>query len=285
MNWLKREEINRARHLLEGYSEDDSHVFERKEHALPQTSLLFLNELLIYAGINQKEARKIQLKLTCLVSAVVFASFIMGNWLIVLLAPAIVFNEYQRLKRKAFARAASFEKDYTALLLSLASGVRTGLDPLSALCASSDLFASDSEIKKELEKLKIQIDDGASEESAVKGFASSINHPDIRLFTTAFILARKEGSSLSECLQRLAKVTRQRQSFRRKVRGAVAMQRLSAFGIGGCTIVIGLIQYTTNPEAMIQAVNHPLGFKTLAIGMGLITFGLVWMLNMSKSKI
>lgn len=186
-----------------------------------------------------------------------------------------------RLKK----RTESFERDYPALLLSLASGVRTGLDPFVALCKCGELFSCDSEMKHELERLRKVIDSGATEERAIQEFASSLPHPDLPLFRSAFMLARKEGSSLAETLQRLARVTRQRQSFRRKIRSAIAMQKLSAIGISLCAIVIGLIQGVTNPDAFRAAWQNPIGSRALIAGLALVTLGLGWMLSLARSRI
>lgn len=192
---------------------------------------------------------------------------------------------YWVLRRAIFSRAENFERDYPALLLSLASSVRTGLDPLSALSHSAELFQPNSEMRGELVSLRERVESGDSEENAIRSFGSRIEHPDIRLFRTAFILSRREGSSLGECLQRLTKVTRQRQSFRRKARSAVAMQRLSSFGIALCTVLIGLIQVVMNPQAVKEAINHPIGVKALSLGGILIFIGLAWMLRLGRTRI
>ncbi len=181
--------------------------------------------------------------------------------------------------------ALSFERDYPALLLSLASGVRTGLDPFSALCKTQELFSEGSEMKQQLIGLSLAVERGASEEEAVRGFAADIAHPDLKLFRTAFILARKEGASLAESLQRLARVTRQRQSFRRKVKAAVAMQKLSAIGIGLCTLVIATIQAGTNPAALQTALHDPTGSRVLTAGLLLVLTGLFWMFSLTRSKL
>ena len=123
------------------------------------------------------------------------------------------------------------------------------------------------------------------EDVALQRFAITIAHPDIQLFRSTFVLARKEGASLAQCLRRLARVTRQRQSFRRKVRSSVAMQRLSAFGIAGCAIAILSIQVITNIDALRDAYADPLGSKALLAGGGLITIGIVWMLQLAKARI
>lgn len=182
-------------------------------------------------------------------------------------------------------RAANFERDYPAFLLSLASSIRTGLDPLAALLASEKLFDDASVIKSELVKFKADIESGKTETESIKAFARSIIHPDIQLFRVGYLLARREGSSLAECLQRLAKVTRHRQSFRRKAKSAVAMQRLSAFGIGGCAVLICGIQSIGNPKIIADALSHPVGMRLLIAGALLIASGIFWMIRMTKSHV
>jgi Flp pilus assembly protein TadB len=171
------------------------------------------------------------------------------------------------------------------MLLSLASAIRTGLDPLAAILELGKLFAPSSEMYKELAQLRSNVESGMQEEEAVRRFGGTIAHPDLRLFTTAFIMARREGSSLSDCLQRLARVTRQRQSFRRKIRSAVAMQKLSAIGIGASACVIGIIQIASNAEGLKLAINHPIGSKILGGGIFLIASGIAWMMRLARPRV
>lgn len=249
------------------------------------SNMTALKNLFIFAGLTTAQQRKYILLTGIAVLAVIMLVLLVGRFIFLSLVSLPLFFALVTLKRKVRQRAEAFEKDYTAFILALASSVRTGLDPLVALTEERNLFPEQSEIHQQLSRLQGQIDRGFSEEDVVRNFAVSIQHPDLPLFRTAFILARKEGASLAECLQRLARVTRQRQSFRRKVKGAVAMQKLSSFGIAGCTIVIGIIQFTTNPDALTAALEHPMGMKLLAGGVGLVVFGLVWMLQLAKSKV
>lgn len=197
-------------------------------------------------------------------------------------------NRAKRLGRFSLSRARRlerFERDYPALLLSLASAVRTGLDPLVAVMRSQALFPAGSPLHEELGKFKGSLESGISEEQAIAEFAADLNHPDIKLFRSALFLARREGGSLADSLQRLAAVSRQRQSFRRKVRAALAMQRLSAFGIAGCALLVGIIQASTNPEAMKLTMAHPAGSRLLMLGVALISFGIAWMTRTGRLKV
>ena len=80
-----------------------------------------------------------------------------------LLAGAAAGLEYLRLNRIVFKRAEAFESDYPALLLSLASGIRTGLDPLIAMRECAALFRERSLLRREIELFTERISGGASE--------------------------------------------------------------------------------------------------------------------------
>jgi len=63
------------------------------------------------------------------------------------------------------------------------------------------------------------------------------------------------------------------------------MQKLSAYGIAACTLIIGVIQGVSNPDALMTALKHPLGSRLLLTGAVLISLGLFWMIRMTKSRI
>jgi Flp pilus assembly protein TadB len=206
--------------------------------------------------------------------------------LIALLIPVAVLGIYYIwLQALVRSRVEHFERDYTAFLLSLASSIRTGQDPLMAFTQCGKLFSESSVLALEVKKTAREIESGKGEEWAFGNFANSIKHPDIALLRAALILSRRQGSSLGTCLHRLARVTRQRQSFRRKIRGAVAMQRLSAFGIAACTVIVAIIQVTSNPRAIRDAWQHPIGSLALAGGIALVILGLGWMIYMSRRRL
>lgn len=203
------------------------------------------------------------------------------------LGTAVMFGGFVLLRRRRnrFVHREAFERDYPTLLIALASSVRAGLDPLVAIISARSLFPRESALRAELERFAEAIEAGLDEGLAIREFARSVQHPDVELLRTAYLLARREGSSLGECLHRLARVTRQRQSFRRKMRGAVAMQRLSAIGIAGCAILIALFQGVTNSRGVVEAISDPRGVAALSIGAALMLGGLLWMFHLVRARI
>jgi Flp pilus assembly protein TadB len=187
-----------------------------------------------------------------------------------------------RLYVRARARRHSIDRDLPALLTSVASSVRAGIDPLQALLEARDYFPSSSVLVEEIGVIKRGIAAGEEENVLVEGFLSSFNHPDGELFKRCLLLSRRHGSSLSEPLHRVTRVVRQRQSFRRKTSAALAMHRMSAMGISVCALFIGAVQVGMNAEGVINAFHHPMGGKFLAGGVAMILIGVVWMMSMGS---
>lgn len=178
-----------------------------------------------------------------------------------------------------------FEGDYAVMLTALASSLKGGRDPITALTEQADIFGRGSCIGLELSKFSEDLRLGRPESEAVLKFCGDIQHPDIDLFRFSFLLGKAQGGSLSACLHRLARVTRQRQAFRRKAGAATAMQRLSAIGIGACAVVISLIQFSSSPEAFWSAWSDPVGQKLLFAGYCLAGSGIFWMFSLTRARI
>jgi len=241
-------------------------------------------EIIRFAGLSQKKIRELYNRIF-LCTTICFA-FVFIFLSPVPLVPLLVYLllEFTRLKHLRKKRIREFEKDYPALMLTLSSSLGSGLDPLVALMTAAELFEEGTEMRRALTNTNKDIEIGKTEEEAILGFAIDIPHPDIKLFRTAFIVARKEGASLAPTLQRLTKVTRQRQSFRRKIRTAIAMQKLSAWGIAGCAILISGIQFMMNPTAITAAAQHPVGKWTLVVAGLCLLSGMFWMSRLAKER-
>jgi len=238
-----------------------------------------------YAALSPADERKIALRVGVIaVLSLALALALRTLTPLSLLVLSIAF-EYLSIRRRIFTRAEAFERDYTAFLLSLASAIRTGLDPLVALVESYQLFPERSELRRELLRVRAAVEAGMAEDRIIAEFASTIRHPDVAMFRSAFLMARREGSSLGVCLERLARVTRQRQSFRRKTKAAVAMQKLSAYCIGACVVFVGFVQFAANPKGMTAVMHHPVGSKALTVAFLFVLGGLGWMMRMARTRL
>ncbi len=235
------------------------------------------------AGISVTSQNRIANILLGSTVAITVLALVTGNFFFLLLVavPPLVARLY--ISSKMAKRVSAFDKDFAALLLSLASSLKAGVDATSALERSVELFPNESVMHEELAAFVRELASGTREDEAIGAFASSVDHPDIELFRRSFLLSRKQGASLSMCLQRLARFTRQRQSFRRKIAASLAMQKLSAIGIGGCAAMIVVIQLVSQTESFFAALEHPLGFRMLVLGGLFILTGLGLMLRLATN--
>ncbi len=187
-------------------------------------------------------------------------------------------------RRREVARWQAFDKDLPTLLTSVASSVRAGVDPLVALSAAKEFFQKDSEMAVELSRCAKSLAAGADEYETIAAFARSSQSTDVELFRRCLVLSRRHGSALADPLHRITRVVRQRHSFRRKTRAALAMHRLSALGIAVCAALITSLQLITNFDGVRRAAAHPVGFKMLLVGACLIALGVFWMSRMGKEQ-
>ncbi len=200
-------------------------------------------------------------------------------FLVVMSGVGVIITVVRRRKRRA-----SLDRDLPALLTALASSVRAGLDPMTSLLAAPQYLPPQTPLVEGIETLRGRLRSGGEELTAIEGFLAEWRHADVELFKRCLILSRRHGSALAEPLHRVTRVIRQRQSFRRKTRAALAMHRLSAFGIALCGILIGIVQVSMNTDGVRTAVAHPLGWKLLSGGGALIVVGVGWMISLGQGE-
>lgn len=220
----------------------------------------------------------------CLTLLIIILFLIKALPLLLILIAVLLFIRIKsslEIKKKAL----DFEKDFATFLVSLSASLRCGNEPLTALFNAQEMFPSESSVHKAIAKARETADSGASEAAVINGFADEIKHPELALFRSSFLLARAEGGSLATCLERLAKVVRSRQSVRRKIKAAVAMQKLSGYGI--CAVVLALLvfQSITAREQLLAAWEHALGGKLLVLSSLLVVTGISWMIALTRSKV
>lgn len=182
-------------------------------------------------------------------------------------------------------RLSSFERDYPALLIVLSSMIKAGGDPFACLLECRNLFVETSEMYLQLQKISEAIHRGETEANAIEKFGDDLDFSEVALLREVLLLGRQQGASLGQALIRLARVTRQRQSFHRKARAALALQRLSSIGMLLCALCILVMQFVANPEAFWRAVNHPVGCIFICSGAGAVLTGVIWMLSLSRRRI
>jgi tight adherence protein B len=107
---------------------------------------------------------------------------------------------------------------------------------------------------------------GMSIGDALKGLAERVPVIDAKFFVTAVLTQRETGGNLSEVLDNLAGVIRERFKVKRQVRVVTAHGRITGWILAALPPVLGVILCFVSPEHMKTMVTDPLGVKMLAVG-------------------
>jgi tight adherence protein B len=123
---------------------------------------------------------------------------------------------------------------------------------------------------------------GADLETALRSLYFRIGQDDLPLFVTAVAIQGSTGGNLSEILENLSKVIRERFKMRRKIRALAAEGRASAMILSSLPIAMFLVIQVVAPDFYAQVWNEDLTKKALAAAgawMGLGNFIMYRLVN------
>ena len=110
---------------------------------------------------------------------------------------------------------------------------------------------------------------------ALKGMAERVPVLDARFFVTAVLTQRETGGNLSEVLDNLASVMRERFKVRRQVRVVTAHGRVTGWILAALPPALALILCFIAPQQMSLLITHPLGIKMVAVAATMQIIGTV----------
>lgn len=104
---------------------------------------------------------------------------------------------------------------------------------------------------------------------ALRAFAERVPVVDARFFVTAVLTQRETGGNLSEVLDNLVSVVRERLKVTRQVRVLTAEGRLSGYVLIAATPVVAGLMFLANPDRFISFLHDPIGVQ-LMIGAAML---------------
>lgn len=104
---------------------------------------------------------------------------------------------------------------------------------------------------------------GLAVSEAMERLLDRVECPDVKYFVTAVTVQRETGGNLAEIIESLGMTIRKRFEFHAKVKALSAEGVLSAIIVFVMPFVMGLFQYTMNPEYMSLLWTDPMG-RTMA---------------------
>jgi tight adherence protein B len=168
---------------------------------------------------------------------------------------------YLRFKRNH--RLAEFEQQLPEALDFLARSMRAG----HAFSISLEMLGDESAdpLGQEVRTLFNELNLGAPLETALTNFSRRLPLVDVRMFVSSILLQRQTGGNLSEILQRLAYVIRERFRLRGQVKAASAHGRMTAVVLTILPLVLVLALTVIAPTYLRILADDPDG-KWLIVG-------------------
>jgi tight adherence protein B len=185
---------------------------------------------------------------------------------------------YVRFKRTK--RLEIFEEQFPEAIDLIARALRAG----HALTTGLGMVADEipAPVGEEFRRLYDEQNFGMSLPEAMRAMAKRVPVLDARFFVTAVLTQREAGGNLSEVLDNLASVMRERFKVRRQVRVASAHGRLSAWILSLMPPVLAGILFTLSPNFMSVLWEDPWGVQLLLAAGALQLVGTITIARMVR---
>jgi tight adherence protein B len=174
------------------------------------------------------------------------------------------FLPYLFISKKRSARIGELETQLPDALDFLSRSMRAG----HAFAISLEMVGEEiaDPLGQEFRGLFNELNLGASLERAFANFAKRVPIADTRFFSSAVMLQRQTGGNLSEILNRLSHIIRERFRLKGQVKAASAHGRLTATVLTLLPIgtLAGLV--ITSPGYLDPLLTNPTGRKIIAVG-------------------
>ena len=120
---------------------------------------------------------------------------------------------------------------------------------------------------------------------ALANLTERIPHLDVRFFSTAVLIQRETGGNLSEILENLAHVVRERFKILRQVRVYTAHGRLTGYVLLALPAFLAIALAFINPEHMQLLFRERIGHMLLGLTVIMQTIGYFWIKQVVKIEV
>jgi len=187
------------------------------------------------------------------------------------------------LKFKRTRRLRAFEEMFPEALDLIARALKAGHAFATGLKMAADEL--DEPVGPEFRKTFDEQNFGLPLKDALENLTLRIPILDVRFFATALLIQRETGGNLSEILENLAHVVRERFKILRQVRVYTAHGRLTGYVLLALPAVLGIALSFINPDHMNMLFREKMGQILLMVAMVMQTIGYLWIKQVVKIEV
>lgn len=172
---------------------------------------------------------------------------------------------------KLVRRKAEFESRILDLTMGLSNSMRSGL----ALGQSLELLNKrmDGPMQEELTTLLGEYRTGKTLPEAFERMYNRMPSEDLYLLSTAISLSTKSGGSLTEVLEEMSQLIRERSEFQERLKNMTAQGRFEATVISCAPFAAFVLLYSIDPVLMRPLITTGTGWLVIGVVCLLITIG------------
>ncbi|MDX1968197.1 MAG: type II secretion system F family protein [Planctomycetaceae bacterium] len=175
----------------------------------------------------------------------------------------------QRARR---LRAIREQLPHVVDLLARATRAGRSIEQSLALVASE----AGGVLGKEFQRCEQQLSMGRGFDTTLKAFAGRIRLMEMQILATTLIVQRQSGGHLSETLDRMTVVIRDRLNAQRQVRASTAAGRMSTLIVASIAPLAVVFLFAFQREHLNALFDDALGRSMLLVAIVLELIGLVW---------
>lgn len=189
------------------------------------------------------------------------------------IAAIAAFGPIAYVRRVRNKRMLTFEEQFPEAIDLLARALRAG----HALTTGLSMVAEElpQPIAAEFKLLYDQQNFGMPLPQALKNFADRIPSLDARFFVTAVLTQREAGGNLSEVLDNLSSIIRDRFKLKRQVRVISAHGRITGWVLSILPTALALFIALTNPEKYRSFYTDPFGMQMIGFALVMQIIGVM----------
>jgi tight adherence protein B len=188
---------------------------------------------------------------------------------------------FVRVKRKR--RLAAFEEAFPEALDLVSRALKAGHAFATGLKMVADEMPEP--IGPEFRKTFDEQNFGLAMKDALSNLTMRVPLIDVRFFSTAVLIQRETGGNLSEILENLAHVVRERFKILRQVRVYTAHGRLTGYVLLGLPVFLAIALAFINPDHMQLLFREHMGRMMLAGTVVMQTIGYFWIKQVVKIEV
>lgn len=168
-------------------------------------------------------------------------------------------------------RQQAFNGQIMDTLITLSNGMKAGYSFLQAL----EMVAKEAPapMSTELRRVIKENSLGMNLEDAMRALNGRVESEDWDLVTTVVLIQRQVGGNLSEILDKIGFIIRQRMKIKGDIQTKTAQAKVSGAMVGALPVGIGFMIYLINPEFMMKLFTFKSGIFR---GWFVVVFGIIW---------